>query len=149
MPLEIAPVRRPPVRQRAVTFAFIKRTNASSIPLNRLWTNSTVSRTPWGCPLRHHALPHIRDGPIADGPIRGALSSRQDQLGDFVAQRRVSPNENRSRARQFILLGTLILAKIRLTEPCLNSHSHQTLLTATAHRTLACQNSGVDDGHRR
>jgi hypothetical protein len=57
----------------------------------------------------------------------------------------LSPNENRSRARQFILLGTLILAKIRLTEPCLNSHSHQTLLTATAHRTLACQNSGVDE----
>ena len=87
MPLEIALVRRPPVRQRAVTFAFIKRKRFVD-PLNRLWTNSTVSRTPWGCPIRHHALPHIRDGPIADGPTRGALSSRQDQLGDFVAQRR-------------------------------------------------------------
>jgi hypothetical protein len=36
----------------------------------------------------------------------------------------LSPNENRSRAREFILLSTLILAKIRLTEPCLNSHPH-------------------------
>jgi hypothetical protein len=33
----------------------------------------------------------------------------------------LSPNENRSRASQFILLGMLILAKIRLTEPCFNS----------------------------
>jgi hypothetical protein len=30
---------------------------------------------------------HTRDGSIADGPTRGALSSGQDQVGEFVSQR--------------------------------------------------------------
>jgi hypothetical protein len=35
----------------------------------------------------HHVLPHTRDGSIANGPTGGVLSSRQDQVGEFVGQR--------------------------------------------------------------
>jgi hypothetical protein len=89
LPLEIALVRRPPIRQCAVTFAFTKGkpfVDLAEPPLNQLHCFKNRPRDSRFV-KHHHALPHTRDGSIADGPTRGALSSGQDQVGEFVSQR--------------------------------------------------------------
>ena len=89
MPSEIALVRRSPVRQRAVTFSFIKRkrfVDLAEPPLDQLHCLKNRPRDARSV-KHHHVLPHTRDWSIANGPTRGVLSSRQDQVGEFVGQR--------------------------------------------------------------
>ena len=119
MPLEIALVRRLPVRQRAITFAFIKRKRFVDLAESPLGQFHCLDRPKDARSVNHHhVLPHTRDRSIATAQHVARFRPAKTKSASSLASAGLSPNENRSRVRQFILSGMLILPKKRLTEPC-------------------------------